>query len=239
MTFNYVSRVNFTLPTELLEEIKEEILTARKLDYKKLRKQSFRQAFKLIATGKLDSTVIKYNDLEYTVSEEDLLDLKQRLDNNNPKWYDDTAFFFEKPLDKNLQEKIISTLAKELQELNPVASIQTKFSRHGVGTGIPPHRDHNRSTTLWYLLEGPGEETVWWEAVSEFKEYEFWQIADLSKIKKVHRQMLELETWYVFDHQVYHSVVPANDIMKRSSLCIEFNNITAEELFNLVEKIYV
>jgi hypothetical protein len=239
MTFNYVSRVNFTLPKELLEEIKEEIPTVRKLDYKKLRKQSFRQAFKLIATGKLDNTIIKYNDLEYAVSKEDLLDLKQRLDNNNPNWANDTAFFFEKQLDKSLQEKILSTLAIELQRLNPTVTIQTKFARYGVGTGIPPHRDHNRSTTLWYLLEGPGEETVWWETVHEFKEYEFWQIADLSKIKEVHRQVLDLDTWYVFDHKVYHSVVPEEDIMKRSSLCIEFNNISAQELFNLVEKIYV
>jgi hypothetical protein len=238
MTFAYISQTNFSLPESLLAEIKLEIPEVTKLGYRNLRRQSFKQAFKLIAEGKFEDTVIKYNDIEYNVSKEDLLDLQQRLDSNNKNWAQDTAFFVEKELNKELQTKIVSSLDKELQALNPVASIQTKFARYGPGLGLPPHKDHNRTTTLWYLLEGLGEETCWWEATEYFKEYEFWQIADLSKIKQVHRQTLELNTWYVFDHKVYHSVVPIEDIKKRSSLCIEFNNITAQELFNLVEKIY-
>jgi hypothetical protein len=239
MTFSCVSRVNFGLPESLLTEIKSEIPEVTKLGYKSLRRQSFKQAFKLIAEGKFEDTVIKYNDIVFNVSKDDLLDLRQRLDSNNINWAQDTAFFVEKQLNEDLQIKIVASLHKELQALDPIASIQTKFARYGPGLGLPPHKDHNRTATLWYLLEGLGEETSWWQATEYFKEYEFWQIADLSKIKEVHKQVLELNTWYVFDHKVYHSVTPVEDIKKRSSLCIEFNNISAEELSNLVEKIYV
>ncbi len=238
MPFNCVGEVAFDLPKFLLDEIVGEIPAVTKLSYKTLRRQSFKQAFKLIAENKFEDTVIEYNENIYNVSKEALLDLKNRLDSNNPNWAQDTAFFVEKQLNEDLQKKILNALPAELQNLNPVACIQTKFARYGPGLGLPPHKDHNRSVTLWYLLEGPGEETVWWDSVEPFNEYDFWQIADVSKLKKIHSQVLELNKWYVFDHKVYHSVVPLNDIKKRSSLCIEFDNIKAEELFNLVEKIY-
>ena len=238
MTFNYVSEVNFSLPQSLLDEIANEIPAVTKLSYKTLRRQSFKQAFKLVAEGKFEDTVIEYNGRTYDVSKEALLDLKQRLDNNNPNWAQDTAFFVEKQLNESLQEKILASLHPELQKLKPVACIQTKFARYGPGLGLPPHRDHNRTVTLWFLLEGSGEETIWWETAESFEEYDFWQIADMLKIKQVHRQVLELNKWYVFDHKVYHSVVPLEDVKKRSSLCIEFDNITAEDLYNLVKRIY-
>lgn len=238
MTFNCVGEVKFSLPESLLDEIVKEVPAVTRLSYKTLRRQSFKQAFKLVAEEKFEDTVIEYNSKEYHVSKEDLRDLKHRLDSNNPNWSQDTAFFVEKQLNDDLQRKTIESLHPELQKLNPIACIQTKFARYGPGLGLPPHKDHNRSTTLWYLFEGPGEETVWWETVDSFKEYDFWQIADIAKIKKVHSQILELGKWYVFDHKVYHSVVPLNDVKKRSSLCIEFDNISAEELFNLVERTY-
>jgi hypothetical protein len=238
MTFNYVGAVNFKLPDTLIEEVKTEIPVPRKLGIKNFRKQTFQKAFKEIAKGNIESTVFKFNGIEYQASKEDLLDLQQRLDKNNPNWKTDIAFFIEKPLSLLLQEKIKLALPIELQQLNPVSCIQTKFGRFGEGSSVPPHRDHYRTATLWYLLEGYGETTSWWEPTDYFQEYDFWQIADISKIAQVHSQVLDLEKWYVFDNHTYHSVGHLEDVKKRSSLCIEFDNITAKELYNLVEKIY-
>jgi hypothetical protein len=236
--YNYISEIDFSIPKSTLKKVKD--LGPVSTDYKNKdsRNPIYKQINYLLFQNKKNIETITLFDKDQnetvTVSNYDLNIMGQRLDTWDPDWRSRVSVFREKELDLIIGKEIISFLPKQLQDLNPVVSLQTKRE----GTYItPPHKDHHRTCTFWYLLNGNDEQTIWWEEIDYFEDYRFWRFADPKKIKEVKRAVLKKKIWYLFDNSSYHSVEslnePTND---RTTLCIEFNSISAKDLYNLFQQ---
>jgi len=229
--YSYIQEIDFSLPDELIKEVVSigpvplaGFGPIRMPLYKQINGLLFQKRFKPIRLRD------KEKDEAVSVTASDLIKMAERLDVADPIWRNRITEFREMDLTGPIADKIIKCLPVELQALNPKVCLQTK----GAGGYVtPPHRDHHRSCTLWCLLQGNDEQTVWWEKCTDFKEYDFWRFADPRCIKEVKRATLTKGTWYLFDNSSYHSVDTINEpVLDRTTLCIEFTNISAKTLFN-------
>jgi hypothetical protein len=233
--YKYIQQIDFKLPDMLLDKVIDlgPVPPAgrgpvRMPVYKQINWLLYQKRFATI------SLYDKEQDERANLSRSDLITMGDRLDAWDPEWRDKITEFRETELTGQLAQDIVDCLPKDLQRLRPVVSLQTR----GAGGYItPPHTDHHRTCTLWCLLQGNDEQTVWWETVKDFKEYEFWSFADPTCIQEAKRATLQKNTWYVFDNSSYHSVDTINEsAIDRTSLCIEFNCISAEHLYNLYQE---
>lgn len=233
--YRYIQQLDFKLPEQLLEQVIDlgSVPPAgqgavRLPLYKQINWLLHQKRFKPIALNDRD------NDESIALTQADLVSMSERLDSWDPEWRTKITEFREMDLTGQLAKDIIHCLPVDLQHLQPKVSLQTR-GRGGYVT--PPHKDHHRSCTFWCLLQGNDEQTVWWEAVKDFKEYDCWRFADPRCIQEVKRATLTKGQWYLFDNSSYHSVDTINEpVLDRTTLCIEFIGITAQHLYNLYEE---
>ena len=233
--YSYIEKIDFKLPDMLLEQVIN-LGPVPPAGRGPVRMPVYKQINWLLHQERFDTISLhdKEQDERAHVSKSDLITMGNRLDAWDPNWRSKITEFRETELKGKLANSILHCLPKDLQRLQPIVSLQT---RGAGGYIIPPHKDHHRSCTFWCLLEGNDEQTVWWEVVKEFKEYDYWRFADPSCIREAKRATLTQGTWYLFDNSSYHSVDTINESVKnRTSVCIEFIGISAGHLYHLYQE---
>lgn len=231
--YRYIQKIDFELPADLMEQVKglgpvppAHSGQVRMPIYKQINGLLFQKRFKPIRLR--DKEKGETASLEAS----DLVKMSERLDVADPIWRDRITEFREMDLTGTIADSIIKCLPEQLQRLQPKVCLQTKGSG---GYITPAHKDHHRSCTLWCLLQGNDEQTVWWEKHADFKEYDFWRFADPRCIKEVKRATLTEGVWYLFDNSSYHSVDTIKEPKQdRTTICIEFTDVTASELYSLL-----
>ena len=139
--------------------------------------------------------------------------------------------FTQFSLSTDLLDNIISQLPEYITSLNPEIAVQVING----GKACTPHRDHSKQCSMYYLYTEPDVRTVWWEKTMDFEEFDDLKYGDPDKLLKVHDEIIESGFWYVFNNSEFHSIhLLENKVIDRVALLIEFSNITATDLCNLI-----
>jgi hypothetical protein len=99
------------------------------------------------------------------------------------------------------------------------------------------HCDIFKPASLFYLINGNGEETAWYEPDDDLVDYMFFRFGDPKKLTKVFSTVIQPGKFYIFDHYQYHNVTSFQTGV-RNRFNIEFDGITAAELYEIVTKLY-
>lgn len=231
----YITPVNFHLPHKLIWQIHKQTTVSFSDSDDKVRNPIYRQLNKMVMQNIQISEPIELIDQElnqsFTVTPEALIRMRNRYTNTIKEWNMNYAFR-EQELPNDLQQQVKSHLPIDLQKLDPKVAMQSKKGVDGI---LAPHRDHARTASLFFLLESNNEETVWWEKTEDFEEFDFFRFADITKIKRAHSEIIKRHQWYIFNNVEYHSVHPTGPVQgARTTLCIEFNGVSADELYNII-----
>lgn len=234
--FSCLAKVPFYLSTDLVNKIIEsESISFDQNNPASERNPIYCQLSKLIRLGIYGNKVVTLKDPDTNstleVDANLLKRLKERWEGIQKDWKVEFTPFREQPIPADLKAQVVANLPKELQDLNPRVVIQSTAGKNGI---LAPHIDHYRNTSLFYLVKGNQEETMWWEKSEDFEEFEYFRFADVTKIRKLRSEIIQERQWYVFDQDTYHSVHPTGPVGRRTAICIEFDNISAEELYNIV-----
>lgn len=117
---------------------------------------------------------------------------------------------------------------KDIDTFRPVVQISKE------GEILPPHRGHQRKSSLFMLLQGNGEQTKWYRETDTFKVFDFLRVPDLTKIENIVTAELEPYKWTMFNHQAWHSVHKFGNGL-RINIGIDFDNISAEDLLIILK----
>jgi hypothetical protein len=166
--------------------------------------------------------------------------IKQRWEEAEAHWGLPISKLRQNLMSNELTQAIHNSLPAYLQELAPRICIQTVDS----GNTTPPHRDNSRTCSLFYLFSSNNAETVWWNYKPEWAQLKTkvapdWELGlypRISLIEPKYRTVLREHTWYVFDTKEIHSVHSTNAAGQRITLCLEFAQIPAKDLYNLINE---
>ena len=137
---------------------------------------------------------------------------------------------------EQLRVDMIDSLPTSLKQHNPNPILQVIE-----GEGMLPHTDYIRKSSLYYLITDPNCDTMWYESngtVDLHKnatKYGFlFSIADIDHVNVSKRVCLASNQWYVFDNYTYHSIKSHNGHILRKGIQIEFKDLSANDLYNLL-----
>lgn len=137
---------------------------------------------------------------------------------------------------EEMKIEILDNLPVNLKKHNPNPILQVIE-----GEGMLPHTDYTRKSSLYYLITEPNCDTIWYESNGTIDLYKnatkygfLFSIADVDHIHISKQVCLEKTQWYVFDNYAYHSIKSHNGRVLRKGLQIEFNDLSANELYNLL-----
>jgi hypothetical protein len=227
--FNCISKTPFTLSQDLMDRVQAEINNGTLVDappyWTNLRN----------FVG--DFTVKDPNDHEMIKKAPRI---KQRWEEAEAHWGLPVSKLRQNLMSDQLTQDIHNSLPVYLKELMPRICIQTVDS----GNTTPPHRDNSRTCSLFYLFNGNSAETVWWKYKPKWQELKTkvapdWELGlypRISLIEPKYRAVLEEHTWYIFDTKEIHSVHAPNAQGQRVTLCLEFANIPAKDLYQLINQ---
>jgi len=123
-----------------------------------------------------------------------------------------------------------------IKENDPKIRVQVSQCDGKTGT-LPPHIDYSRTSSLFMLLEGGGQETKWWLPTEPFETFPDMLIPDLDKLRVAFTDTIELGVWYVFNHAEWHSVHKFVLMgPSRIAFGLEFSNLPASDLVALCKK---
>jgi len=138
-----------------------------------------------------------------------------------------------------LSDVILKLLPKNIKDPNPTVMVQHVANRNAF-----PHRDFERTASLFYLIESNGADTIWYDhssddTISNYRIKNPHRAAPMipeSELTEVKRIELKEHTWYVFDNFKCHAVklTEKEKIKRRLVLTISFKTIPANELYQLM-----
>jgi len=135
-----------------------------------------------------------------------------------------------------LRADMIDSLPASLKKYNPTPILQVIE-----GEGMLPHTDYTRKSSLYYLITPPDCDTMWYESngtvdlhKNSTKHGFLFSIANIDHVHEAKRVCLASNQWYVFDNHTYHSIKSHNGSILRKGLQIEFNNLSANDLYNIL-----
>ena len=158
----------------------------------------------------------------------------QRWFQSYTRWSCQYAAFKEYLIPPVLAKATLGYLPKVLLNYKPNIALQIC---HEPGI-VPVHIDHNRSCSILFILNTNHEQTRWWQQTHPFESIKNFNFPEIDCIELVDEQTLQSGKTYVFNQSAYHSVHPTmtNSTNKRAALCVEFNDLSAEELYQLLHE---
>lgn len=150
-------------------------------------------------------------------------------DPSSPKWTRQTQNLIE----TSFQQQLLDLLPASLKQ----HKITFIFQTQDIGHYLMIHKDHERTSGLFYLLTNADAETRFYEPKTDFKVLDQARSASINDVTLEHSQVLEKGHWYAFNHKKFHSV-HALDVSKplnRSSFIIEFVDLPYDELMKILE----
>jgi hypothetical protein len=140
--------------------------------------------------------------------------------------------WYQNSINEDIKEKIYASLPDFIREQNTTVMIQIASQ----GMFLPIHKDHERRSSLFYLVSGDNYETRWYRPVQEFDSY-YSHIIDPSFVEETYKTQLAKSVWYAFNNEEYHSVHKIQDGDEdRVSFLIEFVDMSYQDLLALLDK---
>jgi hypothetical protein len=163
-------------------------------------------------------------------TESQYLTLRSRADDFKERGYGNDLFEYQ--VNPDISKLIISHIPEQLRNRVSCVSIQLI----GTQKKIIPHIDHDRISSIMYPIVTASATTVWYEQTEDIEIIPTLKILDINKLSEYCKVELKADQWYIFDHQSCHSVENMdNSVPKRIALCIEFDDINPQDLFEIVE----
>ena len=135
---------------------------------------------------------------------------------------------------EDLGKQLVALAPEWVQNLSPgEPSPMLQISSEGNYLGT--HKGHKRRVSLFMLLQGGGQETRWHRNTADFEVIDPLRIPDHEKIEHVVTAVMQPYRWYIFNHFEWHSVHNFARGSVRVSMGLDFNNVTAPELAELVK----
>jgi hypothetical protein len=218
--FEYTREVNFRLPDNALDKIKDIVDKWRNSPAAVSETEKYRSDYleigRMLREGYVDNpycTFEKFKKIQQQVGT-----------------LQDQARVIVQPVPALLKTLIVKSLPKTLQAYNPEVVIQIVVG----GTWVQPHWDHNeRTSSLFCLIEYDGADTIWYEPVAGVElDEQFRLVFDMNQIREVKRMCFQERKWYVFTHNRCHGVERHNPTQNRTAICIEFRDLPSEVLYN-------
>lgn len=134
---------------------------------------------------------------------------------------------------EDLSAELLGLAPQWLQDVSPgEPSPMMQISKEGEYLGT--HKGHKRRASLFLLLQGSGQETRWYRNKEDFEVIDPLRIPDHDKIEHVVTAVMQPGRWYVFNHFEWHSVHNFAPGSVRVNIGLDFNDISAPELVELV-----
>jgi len=155
----------------------------------------------------------------------------------NNKSPDDMGRVFQYNLDSAFEQKLRKMLPACIRN----KYIRFTYQKISEGNFHHIHRDHDRPTTLFYLLTDPVAETHWYELTPTSKEL-FKDKQDIIKslgpthMFRQYKTVIEPGRWYLFNNDAYHSVhlLPGYDKINRLTFIIDFLEMSYQEVADML-----
>jgi hypothetical protein len=150
--------------------------------------------------------------------------------NENPKWTRQTQNLIE----TSNQQLLLDLLPAQLRE----HKITFIFQTQDIGHYLMIHKDHERTSGLFYLLTDADAETRFYEPKTDFKIVDKARSASINDVTLEHSQILQKGNWYAFNHKKFHSVhaLDVSRPLNRSSFIIEFVDLPYNDLMEILKE---
>lgn len=147
------------------------------------------------------------------------------------------AIFVQYEISNNMHQQILDLLPDEMQQHKITFGIQIT----NPGQFIMPHQDHERTSTLFYLLTVPDSETRFYKQKKDFKVHHFFRTVSVNDVELDHSETIQQGSWYIFNNMAYHSVhaLDQSKPINRVSFVIEFIDLPFDRLVKLIEDLKV
>ena len=209
--------IDFSLPADIISSVHQLVNNFSHLEIKD---QSYQRVKHLIKTGYVDNPDVTFEEFNI---------IKNQVQSLAKKNYG--AGIIEYLVPAELTTLVLQNLPSVLLEYNPKITLQIIKSQHN----LIPHQDHDRISSIMYIINSNSAETRWYESIKEIEMIKTVRSVDLDLLKEIKRMKLEDNHWYVFDHHTIHSVNDYADSSKtRSAFCIEFKDLPADTLYSIV-----
>ena len=215
----FAKEINFSLPADVISSIHHLVDDYSNLEIKD---QSYQRVKHLINTGYVDNPDVTFEEFNI---------IKEQVQVLAKKNYG--AAIAEYLVPEKLKTLVLKNLPTALTEHKPRITLQIIKSQRN----LTPHRDHDRISSIMYVINSNSAKTRWYEAVGEVKMIKTVRSFDPGTLKEIKEMQLEDNHWYIFDHHTIHSVNDyADSTQLRSAFCIEFADLSADMLYSIVNR---
>ena len=203
-------------------------------------KEGLHEVTSYAATGLKESTSI-FTDDEYFELARRLRDNFNSFDNWEEKKQKLLIDKSVKPsiarfIQNNIIDDYINEITNTLPEFIKKQNITFMIQIADNGKFIPIHSDHERKSSLFYLLTEPAHSTNWYEPNFNFNLFKT-RIVSPSDVSLTHTEIIQQGIWYAFNNSAFHSVVNLTDDIKvRVSFLVEFVDLAYKDLLLLLQE---
>jgi hypothetical protein len=140
--------------------------------------------------------------------------------------YIETIYNVKEPL----HSKILNSLPDIFKDIN--VSFKAQIFRNG--DYMMPHRDHERTSGLYFVMSPPDFKTCWYEMVGEFTERDL-KYAPPENLNLSHTEVLQRGSWYLFNNHTHHSVHRIATAAKptRKTFVIQLDGLRYEQSYEI------
>jgi hypothetical protein len=141
--------------------------------------------------------------------------------------YGNLSFFDQFDLPKDINDEIMAMLPDELKDKKITLTYQHTHRGHF----IPPHVDHERCSSLFYVISPPDMKTVWYKRLRDFVIYEKIHHLNPDDLEPVFETVMDQKVWYLINQTECHSAHKLPNIrVDRHVFCIEFVDLKYDEV---------
>jgi len=141
--------------------------------------------------------------------------------------------FLQANIQKEKEQQIIDLLPDWIKKNNLTYMLQVADK----GRYLMIHSDHERKSSLWYLLTPPDAETRFYSVPDDYIIYTA-RYAKPEDVTLEHTEIILQNNWYAFNNEALHSVhaLDTQQNMHRVSFLIEFVDLPYKNLMKLIEE---
>jgi len=134
----------------------------------------------------------------------------------------------------NVKEPLHSKIVESLPNVFKDIKISFRAQKFTDGDYMLPHRDHDRTSGLYFVMSPPEFETRWYELVGDFEERRL-KYAPPDNLKLAHSEVLQRGSWYLFNNYAHHSVHKIVGIPKptRKTFVIQLDGLSYEQSYEV------
>lgn len=134
----------------------------------------------------------------------------------------------------NVKEPLKSKILESLPEIFNNIKVSFRAQKFTDGDYMLPHRDHDRTSGLYFVMSPPDFKTRWYNLVGDFQERRL-KYAPPENLVMAHSEILQRGSWYLFNNYAHHSVHKITAIPKptRKTFVIQLDGLKYEEAYNI------